>query len=170
VIHPDSSFEERKLLTRVAWKIFVDHCLLGVGAGNYTIHYETYADEIGSPSRQYGASDERHYPHSLYLEIGAETGLLGLCIFVLILINSFVYFRRARERFLSAGNTYMAGLSKAFEISLLGYLISSIFLHGDFQRYLWVIFAYSTALYSLSETPCDNERKLTKSHAGSVHS
>src|SRR5215208_6519515 len=36
----DSSFEERKLFARVAWRMFLDHPLLGVGAGNYTTHYD----------------------------------------------------------------------------------------------------------------------------------
>jgi hypothetical protein len=47
----------------------------------------------------------------------------------------------------------MGGLTKAFEIALIGYLISSIFLHGHFHRYLWLIFAFSSVLYDLSENP-----------------
>jgi hypothetical protein len=161
VIHPDSSFEKRKLLTKAAFKIFVDHPVFGVGAGNYTVYYEEYADKIGSAAREYEDPAERHYPHSLYLEIGAETGLLGLCIFVLILGTCFVYLRRARSRFIKWGDTYMGGLAKAFEISLIGYLISSIFLHGSFQRYLWLIFAFSAVLHDLSETRNNEKISLT---------
>ena len=50
VLHPDSSFEERKLLTTAAWRMLLDHPVLGVGAGNYTVHFDRYTEDIGSAS------------------------------------------------------------------------------------------------------------------------
>ncbi|MFQ5789063.1 MAG: O-antigen ligase family protein, partial [Acidobacteriota bacterium] len=150
VFRPDSSFEKRKLLTAVAWRIFLDHPLLGVGAGNYTVHYEAYADEVGSAAREYDDPDDRSYPHNLYLEIGAETGLMGLGVFAWALGACLVSLRRARATFLGAGDASTAGLARAFEIALVGYLVSSLFLHGHFQRYLYLLFAFSTALHGLS--------------------
>ncbi len=35
--------------------------------------------------------------------------------------------------------------------ALVGYLISSLFLHGHFQRPLWLLFALAAASYSLSQ-------------------
>jgi putative inorganic carbon (HCO3(-)) transporter len=150
VLHPDSALEERRLFTAVAWKMFGDHSVLGVGAGNYTAYFDEYADRVGSVNREYGDPHQQRYPHSLYLEIGAETGLVGLAVFLCAVVVCFTYLRRARVGFLAAGEDFSAGLARAFQIALVGYLVSSLFLHGHFQRYLWLVFAFSAALFRLS--------------------
>ncbi|HEX5758950.1 MAG TPA: O-antigen ligase family protein [Thermoanaerobaculia bacterium] len=149
-LHPDSSFEKRRLLGLVAWEVFLDHPLAGVGAGNYTVHFDRYAAQVGSAARQYGEAEERQYPHNLYLEIAAETGVLGLAAFAAALAAAFAALLRARRRWERAGQGHMAGLAHAFAIALAGYLVSSLFLHGHYQRYLFLLFAFAAAL-SLGE-------------------
>lgn len=152
VLHPDSSLEKRKLLAQVAWRLLLDHPLVGVGAGNYSVYYNEYADEVGSVAREYVDPDVLHFPHNLYLEVGAETGLVGLAVFAAILVAAVGQLRFARSAFLEAGDRGTAYLARAIEIGIVGYLVSSIFLHGDFQRYLWLWFAFSTALYAVAST------------------
>jgi O-antigen ligase len=146
VLHPDSSFEQRRLLTQVAWRIFLDHPLLGVGAGNYTSHFDEYAEEVGSLSREYEELGEQHYPHNLYLEIAAETGLLGLAAFGAAVVACFAALRSARRAALASGRREGAALARGFEIAVAGYLASSLFLHGHHVRYLWMVFGFAAAL------------------------
>ena len=144
--HPDSSFAKRKLLTAAAWQMFLDHPVIGVGAGNYTVHYDEYADRVGSEAREYDNPADAHYPHSLYLEIAAETGTVGLAIFSGIIVLVFRDLRRSRRFFLAAGDLDSAVIATGLGIALIGYLLSSLFLHGHFERYLWLMFAFATAL------------------------
>jgi O-antigen ligase len=146
VLDPDSSFAERRLLTRTAWRMFLDHPFLGVGAGNYTAHFPDYAAAVGSSLRAYDEPDAVHYPHSLYLEVAAETGILGLAILAAIIAACFLELRSARAGFLAAGKVRLLELARAFEIALAGFLISSLFLHGHYPRYLWMIFGFASAL------------------------
>jgi O-antigen ligase len=146
-LEPDSSFEERRLFTLSAWEMFLDHPWLGVGAGNYTEYFEEYSDRVGSPARSYDAPGAAHYPHNLYLGIAAETGTLGLAVFLAIVATAFGYLVHARSAFLNRGDSYMAGMALAMQIALSGYLVSSFFLHGHYLRYLWLIFAFAAALY-----------------------
>ncbi|MDX1622827.1 MAG: O-antigen ligase family protein [Gemmatimonadota bacterium] len=150
VLDPDSSFEKRKLVTAVAWREFVENPILGVGAGNYSVHFDRHAARIGSAAREYDEPDARQYPHNLYLEIAAETGVVGLTLFLGALGAAFVALRRARRRFERAGDRAAADLAGAFAIALTGYLVSSLFLHGDFQRYLWVLLAFAAALEAIA--------------------
>lgn len=150
-LDPDSSFQERKLYVLTAWRMFLDHPWLGVGAGNYTVHYDRYADEVGFTSRDYEPLGEVHYPHNLYLEIAAETGLLGLALFVGAVVAAFVSLRRARGDLLARGDAVSADLARAFEIALVGYLVSSLFLHGHFQRYLWLLFGLAAAVRLMTD-------------------
>jgi O-antigen ligase len=149
-LRPDSSFEKRKLLVSTAWLMFLDHPIRGVGAGNYTTRFEEYADEVGLAARDYDDPAEQHYPHSLYLEIGAETGLPGLVLFGAITLLSLGYVIGTREALHDAGDERSAGIARGLGIAIVGYLVSSIFLHGHFLRYLWLLFAAAGALKLLA--------------------
>jgi O-antigen ligase len=81
VIHLDSSFEQRKLYMKAAWSMFNKRTIAGVGAGNYSEHFQQQAQEVGAVVSSYEDFGKRRYPHSLYLEIAAETGLVGLVLF-----------------------------------------------------------------------------------------
>ncbi len=150
VLHPDSSFQKRRLLVGAAWRMFLDHPGLGVGAGNYTVHFDQYADEVGSAAREYEDPGEMHYPHNLYLEIAAETGLIGLAVFAAAVAVALVSLRRARAGFLAAGDERTGALARGFETALVGYLVSGLFLHGHFPRYLWLLLGFAAALTAVA--------------------
>lgn len=145
-IELDTSFEERRLLVGTAWVMFGDNPLTGVGPGNYTVHFDDYAARVGAVFRVYGDPNATQYPHNLYLEYGAETGAIGLALFLAAVGAFFLATRRSR-RILAAGDMpHYAGFAYAIEVAMLGYLVSSLFLHGHFQRYLWLLFALGGAV------------------------
>lgn len=148
--HRDSSFEKRKLLTATAWVMFKNNPLLGVGAGNYTVWFDHYAEQVGSEARGYDEPGEIHYPHNLYLEIAAETGLVGLIIFGMIVAVTLAHLRTANRALAEDGLNEAAAVAKALELAAIGYLISSLFLHGHFQRYLWLMFGLAAAFARLT--------------------
>src|SRR6266498_250977 len=150
VLRLDSSFEQRRILATTAWRMFLDHPLTGVGAGNYTLLYRPYTEETGSVVLEHEEFDAPHYPHNLYLEVAAETGLPGLIAFAGALVTCFLYLRRARVRFRRALDKSSASLATAFQLALIGYLVSSLFLHGHFPRHLWLLFGFCGALYRLA--------------------
>ena len=153
VLRPDSSFGERKMFAAAAWGMFQDHMLTGVGVGNYGVHFLEYAQRVGSDARLYVTPTEGYYPHNLYLEVAAETGLAGLVPFALVLAACFVYLWRARCSLLAAGDLSSAGLATGWAIALGGYLLTSVFLHGDFIRYWWLIVGFAGALYKIAPPP-----------------
>lgn len=146
VLDLDSSMQHRVLMARVGWNLFLDHPVLGAGAGNYPVHFHDYADEIGSTTRDYRELGGTRYPHSLYLELASETGFVGLITFGAVLLLVFGHLRRTERAYYWAGDELHAALASGLAIGLLGFLISSLFLHGHFQRYLWVLFGLSAAL------------------------
>lgn len=151
VLHPDSSFEKRKLLARAGWRLFETHFILGVGAGNFTTHFDKFADEVGSAARDYDDPAQLHYPHNLYLEIGTETGVPGLMAFSIVLAATFFQLSGARKRLLKAGDQETADLARAMQVSCVGFLVSSIFLHLQYPRYFWLILALVAALSNVAQ-------------------
>lgn len=147
--HPielDTSFEERRLLVGTAWVMFGDRPLTGVGPGNYTVHFDDYAARVGAVFRVYGDPNAAQYPHNLYLEYGAETGAIGLAVFIAAVVTFFRATRRSRRVLAGSAMPHYAGLAFAIEAAMLGYLVSSLFLHGHFQRYIWLLFALGAAV------------------------
>lgn len=136
----DASVDKRKLLLAVGLRMFEDAPLLGVGAGNFGSHYAQYAYEVGSSAPQYDDPGDRQYPHSLYVELASENGLIGLASFVAAMVAAFVSLAPSRQK---------SFVTAAIAIALAGYLVSSLFLHSAYQRYLWLLLAFVPAIERL---------------------
>ncbi|HEX3581272.1 MAG TPA: O-antigen ligase family protein, partial [Thermoanaerobaculia bacterium] len=136
----DASVDKRKLLMAVGIRMFEDSPLVGVGAGNFGTHYARYANETGSSAPQYDDPGDRQYPHSLYLELASENGLLGLASFAAAMVAAFVSLAPSRQK---------SFVTAAIAIALAGYLVSSLFLHSAYQRYLWLLLAFVPAIERL---------------------
>jgi putative inorganic carbon (HCO3(-)) transporter len=149
----DSSIEERRLLARTAWAIFTDHPALGVGTGNYTTHYERYANEVGSEARIYDDPGIPRYPHNLYLEIGAETGLVGLALFGAAVALCLASLQRAHRAAARVDDAWLAGMARALQVGIVGHLVAGLFLHGAFQRHVWLLFGLAAAVSALAAQP-----------------
>lgn len=138
--HADSSFVERRLLTGTAWRMFVAAPVLGVGAGNYTVNFDAPAAEVGSTFREVG-EDRPHYPHSLPLEIAAETGIVGLLAFGGVIVAALLGLERARR----GADPAWSSLLRALQLAVVAHLTCGLFLHGALMRPLYVLLGLSAA-------------------------
>ncbi|HEX8172610.1 MAG TPA: O-antigen ligase family protein [Thermoanaerobaculia bacterium] len=148
----DSSVEKRKLLLRTAALMFDEHLAFGVGTGNFSSSYPEYANRVGSAAKQYDEPGDRMFAHTLYLEIGAENGLAGLALFLGAMGSALAALWHCRHLQLLRGHEHHAMLLLALALALAGYLMTSLFLHGAFQRYLWMLLAFVTAATRLTTT------------------
>jgi O-antigen ligase len=78
----DYSTAERLAHWFAGLHMFVDHPILGVGIGNYPDAYPRYFITI--------FTDPLGHAHNYYINIAAETGLIGLMAFILFLLAIFV--------------------------------------------------------------------------------
>ncbi len=140
-ISSDSSFTGRTSEMLVALHLFADHPIRGVGIGNYSVHYKKYANQIFLDFRQ-----ESRKAHSRYLEIMAETGLLGITAFGIMIWLMFRNLMRAQKKANIHGLEDLAGMITPFGIAMVGYLTVYLFLHGDFQRYFWLLIGIGYAI------------------------
>ncbi len=121
--------------------MFRDNPLLGVGLNNYPVHYQNYARRVGLETRR-----EPRAPHSLYLEVLAELGFLGVVTFGALLWNMSrsIYLSQKkfrRYRFFEYGN-----LTAALGVGLVGYLTAAIFLHAAYPRFFWLLVGITLAI------------------------
>jgi O-antigen ligase len=125
----------------VAWNMFRDNPVLGVGIGNYNSYYQVYARKLGLEWRTTDRS-----AHNLYLEVAAERGVLGLIVFATIIAFTLQRVFSAGKKFTLLGQSDFAGLAGALGISFITYLIASIFLHDAYPRFFWVLIGICWAL------------------------
>jgi hypothetical protein len=139
----DSAVTGRLTEMLAAWAAFVDHPLTGVGIGNFSRHYQRYAQDIGFNVR---LTDRP--AHSLYLEIAAEQGALGLAAFGLVVASAFGGLLAARRRH-RPGRPDRASLVGAFAVGLAGVLVAALFLQSSYPHALWLLIGIGLAVRGL---------------------
>lgn len=146
----DSSFRHRQMLMAAAREMFEDHPVLGVGAGNYADNFNEYGIRLGMTQRSFDNFGEPQFPHELYLEVAAETGIVGLIAFISIVVGTFTSLWLAYRGFAGAGSTRSANLVVSIGLAVTAFLFTSVFLHGTYLRYLWLLVAIVAAARQVS--------------------
>ncbi len=137
----DDAFRGRKSEMIVAWHMFFDHPIRGVGFGNYEVYYQKYSRKIFLDSRL-----EEREAHSRYLEILAETGILGFTSFSMLLWMMFLGLWRARKVAAKWGLVDLKGTATALGVGMVGFLTASIFLHDAYARFFWLLMGIAFAV------------------------
>ncbi len=141
----EDSLRGRAGAVQAAAGMFADHPILGVGRENYPLYQLQYLE--GTGIAKYAKAIP---PHDLYLEIATEHGLVGLVVVGGLLAAAWGALREARRRFLDLQRTRDAALAAWLGIGMIGYLLSSLFLHGAFLYMLWLQLALIVALRQIA--------------------
>ena len=135
----DNSLLSRATENLTALRVFADHPVLGVGPGQFPAYYRDYADDIGVSVR---AQDRQ--AHNLYLGMAAETGILGLTVFMGAVVATLIQLARARALALPS-RPDLAAMAAGFMLAIVAYLASGLFLHMAYERYFWLVLALAGA-------------------------
>jgi len=158
-IYQDSSLVGRSSEMLTGLYMFTSHPILGVGAGNYSTNYLKYAQIVGLEFR----AEERD-PHSLYIQVIAETGILGFVAFIGVIISVFMGLSKAKRAagFMPQGRSLLPWIS-SLQASIAGYLVSAVFLHGAYIRYFWILVALVITVVQLTnENLHSNDERFLK--------
>jgi O-antigen ligase len=119
----------RPLLWRAAWRVFADHPILGVGLGNVILMPRYFEDVMFI-----------QYTHNTFLEIMAETGVVGLCSYLWWLGSVFRALWLAQRRALpGVQRVLVGGLISANVASL----VQMMFLSALYEPLLWGLWGVS---------------------------
>jgi len=162
-IYQDSAlrFRSSEILTGLV--MFAEHPILGVGTANYPSNYQRYTQLVGIESRA-----RESQAHSLYIQVMAETGILGAITFLGLLYFLFEALNKACRRLERAPHLHeWLPWINAIRMALISYLLTSLFLHNAYIRYFWILVAMALAgiqitdhLLSRSEKHISSEARL----------
>jgi len=141
----------RLAMWRAGLKMFADHPVLGVGTGQFSIAYGKDYRDPDFPYNTWWTA------HNTLIQVMAETGIIGLLLWIGLVTSGFTILKEARRRLSSAARdpVYIEalGLNSALSVSLVGFLVSSLFLSKGYDWILIILLAMITASFRMTEGP-----------------
>ncbi len=149
VTGPDEGGSGRSTLWLVAWRMAKDTSPVGVGLNNYRVVAPDYTRRPGS-LRYVTQIDDRDVVHNTYLELLAETGIVGLALFLAVVGACLAAARRAQRLFERLGRRDLARISGAVLLASVAILVTQVFSSGAYDIRFWVVFALGPALLAIA--------------------
>jgi probable O-glycosylation ligase (exosortase A-associated) len=118
---------------KTSWGVFLDYPVFGVGPNNLEVVYRTYSPE---PERF-------RVSHNAYLQILCECGLPALLLFLGVIGSALWSLRRTRREAL---DPWIEVYARMLQISILAYVIGSMFLSTAYSELLYQLAAMSVSL------------------------
>ncbi len=136
------------------FQMTLSHPITGVGVNCFHIG-------IGYQREAEGEIPKWQAPHNSYVQVLAETGIIGFFVFMSLIFNCIKNFHYlSRDKLISDGAphpyTYIAGL---FKVGFLGSLVCAFFLSQAYSIFFTLYFALSAVLRHLSNI---EREKLTE--------
>jgi O-antigen ligase len=134
----------------VAWRMFANHPLVGVGIGNFRTLEPRYALTSGPLTHVTYISETPKVAHNAYLGLLAETGVIGCVAFLAIAWISLRACWRAARAFDRMGAVGLGNLARAVLIATVGMLAAMFFISDPYDLRLWVLLALGPVLHTLA--------------------
>jgi O-antigen ligase len=137
-------------LWTVATQVFRDHPVFGVGAGNFPVVEPAYSITDINLRTTDVILDRTEVVHNTYLHVLAETGLIGLALFVLVIVAALTMGVQAINTFSKLGDLEMEILARGLVIGTIGMLVAFLFLSAQHEKQLPLLLGALAALYAIS--------------------
>ena len=142
---------------RVALRIFSRHPIGGVGLGNYQVVEPSYATQNLNLTLVRQIVVDRLVVHNTYLQMAAELGVIGLCLFLTLVVLPLRIAGRALSR-LDQSRHELEFHVRGLLAGTVGMLVAYVFLSAEFEKPLWLVLALLAAAPALlrDDAPVEN--------------
>jgi len=130
----------RTTVWRAGLRMVEQNPFMGVGIDNFSPLATAYED-----TNEEGV---RSMAHNTYIQLGAEMGLPGLVIFLMIYVSAFQMLERMRKRPRQAG-TLTSRVALAIEAGFVGAAVCAFFLSAEYEKFPWFFLFLAMAMYHL---------------------
>jgi O-antigen ligase len=158
----------RTALWTVAWRMVEAEPVTGVGIGNFPLRSVDFLVQPGGLSNDSFVIREPLEAHNIYLQLLAETGLVGFLLFAAVVATSRGCCWRAARARAPAIDGELVLLAEATLVATVAVLVANFFAPGLFDKQMWLLFAMGPALLSLSRargTRAARDRRLVSAAA-----
>ena len=171
--NPYGTGAQRVYSWKLGWKMFLENPVIGVGQGNYAWNVGETEEEAGVNWKT--RSIRGRAAHSLYFTLLPELGIVGGTLYLLMIFISFKDLKNIKDTLIKrktlVSDEYYKKvyyLALALEASLIGFLVSSIFISTLYYPNFWLLCAFILALNKIvssnSNNNCILEQKTAKAY------
>jgi O-antigen ligase len=144
-LNPLGESSSIRLLTWAsAWRMLLDHPLLGIGLDQFVVYYPQYIDPSLANTNEINTA----HPHNLVLDIALRMGLPGLIAFGWLI---YLLIRHLSRQTAIADRHLQAGILAALVAALVHGLVDSFYFWPDLAFAFWFIMALSFSLAQRSK-------------------
>jgi O-antigen ligase len=126
----EDTFGMRVRVWQTGLRLIEDHPFLGVGPANF-VQVSTRYNPVGVLGRHLNS-------HNTYVGTAAETGLIGMALFLVVVIGATVSVRRAVHAARLAGRDDLALMGVNAETMILAIMLTSITMDTQGHKILWI--------------------------------
>jgi O-antigen ligase len=146
----------------VAWNVFEDHPVRGVGLSNFGRVAPDYVREVG-PLEDVNliVRDTNRSVHNSYLQFLAENGIFALVLFLVVVVGCMGAVLRAAKLFTDLGRTDLAALAHGVWVGTVGLLAGYFVRSGAVDRLLWILLGISLAALEVAHRMTARAPSLT---------
>lgn len=155
MMHPNEDYNLTSEGGRMKiWKrgitYMVDRPVSGVGLSNFP-----RAEGTISPMarrREYGRGVHWGAAHNSFVQIGAETGIPGVLLFITVIASAVLGLRRVARRALRASPParHVSRLAQTLTAALIAFIVGAFFLSLAYSDMLYTLIAFAIALQKIS--------------------
>ena len=147
----DGAVRGRATAMLAAAMVFLDNPIIGVGPGRFPYYVQEYGNALNIRQLK-----ENRRAHSMFLEIAAENGALGLIAFIgaiyITLRNLSLTYKLHR-----CDRPELANMAMCFWFVIVAYLLTALFLHLSYIRYYWLMMGLAASVTYIGTTIRRNE-------------
>ncbi len=140
----------REDLWLVARRMSGDYPVTGVGLDNFVVRSPEYVRRPGSLDYVELVVDRPHEAHNTYLQMLAETGAVGLGLWLALALAAMASAFRAARRFARAGRRSLTLLARGVLVGDVGLVITTFFITAQTTATVWVLLALGPILLGVS--------------------
>ncbi len=148
VRHGTDTVGIRYALWHAGLRMWLAHPLRGIGIGQFFAQLPFYGADLLAPRYLHDGA------HNMYLQVLAETGLIGLVFFIAMLVAS----GRSLRRFSHLSNAVISPLMQTWSLVFILLLVGGITKHDQYNKLLWLLIGLGGSLSGCSWTSREGDR------------
>lgn len=137
----DYSYLEREDSFLMGFQMFKAHPLTGVGFGSFSKVWGEYIPpDFSTYFIQYRGRTYEKFMDMGIFSIIAETGLVGLLVFVVLIVKLFFYISKRRREAVKAGDALVQNYASMLFVLLVFFLVSTFIQDTFLYTRMWVVY------------------------------
>jgi O-antigen ligase len=140
------SLEARKTLLKRSLYVAATHPIFGIGPGCFVMVDKAWL-----------------VAHNSYTELAAESGFLGLILFLLVIAASFKNIRQVRKTPWYEQDLEVRLFTQALWAGLVAYMLSACFASTEYNLYPYFMVGYTCAMVRITSQPLPDKKRDRKS-------